>query len=106
MGSTAFLHASEPTDKEGPLASSGGVAGWKQGWRGVTVSTSSGLQLLACPLYLQGALGPKGFSLDSFAAFGDSVPYQSPRFIPVVGLATETFSTNGPGLAGRACGLT
>ncbi len=40
---------------------------------GVTVSTASGLQLLACSLYLQGALGPKGDNLDIFAAFGDMV---------------------------------
>ncbi|CAK0836669.1 unnamed protein product [Prorocentrum cordatum] len=100
MGSTAFLHASAPTDKEGQLANSGGVAGWRQGWCGVTVSTASGLQLLAC------SLGPKGFYRDSLAAFGDAVLYQRPRFISVVGLATETFSANGAGLAGRASGLT
>ncbi|CAK0832539.1 unnamed protein product, partial [Prorocentrum cordatum] len=84
MGSMAFLHASAPTDKEGPLASSGGVAGWRQGWRGVTVPAVSDLQLLACSLYLRGALRPIGFNLDSFTAFGDSVLYQRPRFIPVV----------------------
>ncbi|CAK0866335.1 unnamed protein product [Prorocentrum cordatum] len=97
MGSTAFLHASAPTDKEGQLANSGGVAGWRLGWCGVT---ASGLRLLAC------SLGPKGFDLDSLAAFGDAVLYQRPRFIPVVGLATGTFRTNGAGLAGCASGLT
>ncbi|CAK0847598.1 unnamed protein product [Prorocentrum cordatum] len=92
--------------EEGPLASSGGVAGWRQGWSGVTAPAASDLQLLACSLHLRGALGPNGFDLDSFAAFGDSVLYQRPRFIPFVGMATETFSTNGAGLAGRACSLT
>ncbi|CAK0826889.1 unnamed protein product, partial [Prorocentrum cordatum] len=90
---------------EGPLAKSGGVAGWRQGLSGVTVSTASGLQLLACSMYLQGALGPRGFNLDSFAAFGGTVLHQRPRFISVVGLATETFSTNGTDLAGCAFGL-
>ncbi|CAK0796873.1 unnamed protein product, partial [Prorocentrum cordatum] len=52
MGSTAFLHASAPTDKEGQLL------------------------------------------------------YQGPRFISVVGLATETLSTNGTGLAVCASSLT
>eukprot|EP00959_Pyramimonas_sp_CCMP1952_P229833 4805411-Pyramimonas_sp.AAC.1 len=89
MGSTAFLHVSAPTGKEGQLANSGGVAGWRQGLCGVTVSTASGLQLLAC------SLGPKGFYRDNLAAFGDAVLCQRPRFISVVGLATETFSTNG-----------
>eukprot|EP00959_Pyramimonas_sp_CCMP1952_P414413 8683119-Pyramimonas_sp.AAC.1 len=91
----AFHHAATPTDKGGPLASAGGVAGWRQGWSGVTVPAAAGLQQLACSLYLRGALGPIGINLDSFAAFGDSVPCQRPRFFPVVGVATGTFSTNG-----------
>ncbi|CAK0874021.1 unnamed protein product [Prorocentrum cordatum] len=106
MGYAAFLHASAPTGKEGPLANSGGVAAWRHCLSGVTVSTASGLQLLACSLYLQGSLGPEGFNLDSFAAFGDAVPCQRPRFISVVGLATESFSTNGAVLAGCACATT
>ncbi|CAK0796479.1 unnamed protein product [Prorocentrum cordatum] len=106
MGPMAFLSASTPTDKEGPLASSGGVAGWRQGWSGVTMPAASDLQLPACLLYLRGALGPIGFNLGSFAAFGDLVLYQRPRFVPVVGMASETCSTNGTGLARWTCSLT
>ncbi|CAK0841042.1 unnamed protein product, partial [Prorocentrum cordatum] len=91
MGYAAFLHAAAPTDKEGPLANSGGAAtlvrsdlqAAESAWMapsdlrhrmiGVTITTASGLQFLACSLHLQDALGPKGINLDIFAAFGDTV---------------------------------
>ncbi|CAK0869342.1 unnamed protein product, partial [Prorocentrum cordatum] len=89
LGYAAFLHAAAPTEKEGPLANSGGVAalsylqaaesvwmapcGLRHRMIGVTVAAASGLQFLACSLYLQDALGPKGINLDIFAAFGDMV---------------------------------
>ncbi|CAK0875090.1 unnamed protein product [Prorocentrum cordatum] len=87
----AFLHASAATDREGPLPHSGGVGilvrddlqGGKVDWQapgdlrhriiGVTVAAASGLELLACSLYLQDSLGPKGANLDIFAALGDMV---------------------------------
>ncbi|CAK0806048.1 unnamed protein product [Prorocentrum cordatum] len=100
MGYTTFPHASAPADKEGPLANSGVVAALRHCLTGVTVSTASGLQLRAGSLHLQGALGPEGFNLDIFAAFGDAVLYQRPQFMSVVGLATESFSTKGAVLAG------
>ncbi|CAK0846886.1 unnamed protein product [Prorocentrum cordatum] len=211
LGFSAFLHAPAPTDKEGPLANSGGVAtlarsdlqaaesvwatpsGLRHRLVGVAVTAASGLLALACSLFLQGALGPKGINLDFFAAFGDLVlsegrpwlaqggfniepgtlhqlgwprvqrgtylgpaeeasaldglglcprkpvwlllqdvrpdalvqvlvrperspgvdavggdvtlleSYQTPRSVSVVGLATESFCTNGTGLAGSAC---
>ncbi|CAK0856296.1 unnamed protein product, partial [Prorocentrum cordatum] len=88
-GFSAFLHAPAPTDKEGPLANSGGVAtlarsdlqaagivwatpsGLRHRFVGVTITAASGLLALARSLCLQDALGPKGINLDIFAAFGD-----------------------------------
>ncbi|CAK0899170.1 unnamed protein product, partial [Prorocentrum cordatum] len=67
MGYTEFLHASAPTDKKGPRATSGGAAASRHCSIGVTVSAASGLPLRACSLCLQGALGP-----DIHAIFGDT----------------------------------
>ncbi|CAK0826411.1 unnamed protein product, partial [Prorocentrum cordatum] len=124
MGYAAFLHASAPTDKEGPLAHSGGAAALVRSdlqaaviaWQvpsdlrhcvtGATASAASDLLLLACSMHLQDGLGPKGVNLDFLAAVGDMVLYASPRFFSVMGLAAGSFSANGTVLAGCAWATT
>ncbi|CAK0795989.1 unnamed protein product [Prorocentrum cordatum] len=98
MGYTAFLHASAPTDKEGPLANSGGVAALvRSDLQAAVIAWQAPSDLRHCMI---------GLNLDILAAFGDTVLHQSPRFISFVGLATGSCSTNGAVLAGCAYATT
>ncbi|CAK0803810.1 unnamed protein product, partial [Prorocentrum cordatum] len=90
LGYAAFLHAAAPTG-QAALAHSGGVGvlvrddlqAREAQWRvpgdfrhrmvAVRVASASGLQFLACSLYLQDGLGPKGVNLDIIGGLGDLV---------------------------------
>ncbi|CAK0805834.1 unnamed protein product, partial [Prorocentrum cordatum] len=92
LGYAAFLHAAVLTEKQGPLATSGGVAilvrdglqadesaaplpsALRHRLIGVEIAAASGLRLLVLAGYFQHSLGPRGINLDMFSAISEVAP--------------------------------
>ncbi|CAK0815915.1 unnamed protein product, partial [Prorocentrum cordatum] len=89
LGYAAFLHEAALTDKQGPQATSGGVAilvrdglqadesafplpsALRHRLIGVEVAAASGLRFLALAGYFQHSVGPRGTNLDLFSAISE-----------------------------------
>ncbi|CAK0891345.1 unnamed protein product, partial [Prorocentrum cordatum] len=89
LGYAAFLHAAVLTEKQGPLATSGGVAilvrdglqadesaaplpsALRHRLIGVEIAAASGLRLLVLAGYFQHSLGPRGINLDLCSAISE-----------------------------------
>ncbi|CAK0863804.1 unnamed protein product [Prorocentrum cordatum] len=89
LGYAAFLHEAAPTEKQGPQATSGGVAilvrdglqadesarplpsALRHRLIGVEVAAASGFRVLVLAGYFQHSVGPRGTNLDLFSAISE-----------------------------------
>ncbi|CAK0858476.1 unnamed protein product [Prorocentrum cordatum] len=113
LGYAAFLHEAVPTEKQGPQATSGGVAimvrdglqadesayplpsALRHRLIGVEIAAASGLRILVLAGYFQHSLGPRGTNLDLFSAISEELGWPASVRGHVLGPSEATCHAEG-----------